>query len=131
MRAYSALNPIDQIPLPPDTVQTLLLAGGTGQALDWAGSTIGSTAVLAHIVRFSGVSTAAPALALQFHVNLVSTHASLPASGTSITTGTTAGSTGNTIHVVGERTLQIPPWSTGWSAIARSSGYVIAEIWKK
>jgi hypothetical protein len=27
--------------------------------------------------------------------------------------------------------LQIPSWSTGWSAIARTSGYVMAEVWRK
>ena len=129
MRAYSALNPIDQIPLPPDTVQTLLLAGGTGQAFDWANSTVGSSDARAQIVRFTGVSTAGATL--NFHVNLISTHAALPSSGTSITTGTTVGSTGNTMLVLGEGVYQIPPWSTGFSAIARTSGYVIADVWRK
>jgi hypothetical protein len=131
MRAYGALSPIDQISLPPDTVHTILLAGGTAQSRDWesSASSAGAAAVGAHLVRFSGISTAG--VTLNFHANMISTHVVLPTSGTSITTGTTAGSTGNSLPVLGERTLQIPSWSTGWSVIARSSGYVLAEIWRK
>ncbi|MGH6629016.1 MAG: hypothetical protein ACREB3_04720, partial [Burkholderiales bacterium] len=73
MRAYQALHPTDLIPMPPDTVQTLLLAGGTGQSFDWAGSTISASAASAHIVRFTGMSSAGATL--NFHVNLISTHA--------------------------------------------------------
>lgn len=131
MRAYAALNPIDLIPQPPDTVHTMLLAATVAQSRDWesSASSAAAAAVAAHIVRFSGVSTAG--VALNFHVNMVSAGAVLPASGTSITTGTTVNSTGNSIPVLGERTLQIPAWSTGWSAIARTSGYVMAEVWRK
>lgn len=132
MRAYAALSPTDLIPQPPDTVQTLLLAAGTGQSLDWFTSTgaVGSAPLAgAHLVRFTGISTAG--VTLNFHVALWSTHALLPSSGTSITTGTTAGSTANSLPVLGERTFQIPAQSTGWSAIARTSGYVIAEVWRK
>jgi hypothetical protein len=131
MRAYSALSPIDLIPQPPDTVHTILLTGGTGLSRDWesSASSAGAAAVGAHLVRFTGISTAGAAL--NFHVCMVSTHAVLPSSGSSITTGTTVGSTGNSLPVLGERTLQIPSWSTGWSAIARTSGYVMAEVWRK
>lgn len=133
MRTYGALSPIDRIEQPPDSVQTMLLAAATAQAIDWPNSTGGAAAAAssagAQLVRFSGMSTANAAL--NFMVNLVSTHASGPTSGTSVTTGTTAGSTGNSIPVWGNRYLQIPSWSTGWSAIAQTSGYVIAEIWKK
>jgi hypothetical protein len=127
MKSYTALT--NTIPRPPDTTQTLLLAGGTAQAMDWAGSTIGSTAVRANIVRFTGVSSAG--VTLNFHVNVISTHAALPTSGTAITTGTTVGSTGNSLPVLGQGSYLIPSFSTGWSAIARTSGYVIAEIWSK
>ena len=130
MRAYGALSPIDQIPQPPDTVQTLLMTGGSSaQALDWAGSTVSSTAVRAHLVRFTGLTTAGAQF--NFMVNLVSTHANVPSSGTSVTTGTTVGSTGNSIPVLGTRTLQIPTWSTGFSVAAYTSGVVMAEVWKK
>jgi len=129
MRAYGALSPIDQIPLPPDTVQTLLIAGSSGQAMDWAASTVGAASARAHLVRFTGFSTAGAQL--NFMANLVSTHAGAPSSGTSVTTGTTAGSTGNNIPVLGQGTFQVPPWSTGFSVAALSSGYVMAEVWKK
>ena len=118
MRSYAARNPIDQIPQPPDTVQTMLLAATTPQEMDW-----GST--LAQVVRFTAISTAGAAIGV--NVNLQSTGAISPTSGTTITTGTT----GNSIPVFGERTLQIPPGSTGWSAAAVSSGYIIAEQWRK
>lgn len=120
MRAYGALSPIKYIPQPPDTVQTMLIAGSSGQNMDW-----GST--LAHLVRFTGISTALPAIPLNFVVNLRSSAIVAPSSGTSITTDTT----GNGVMVIGTRTLQIPPGSTGWSAAAASSGYVIAEQWRK
>lgn len=131
MRAYGALNPTDQIPQPPDTVHTILLAAAVGQSRDWgtSASSAGAAATYAHLVRFSGLSSAGTAL--NFHVNVVSTHAVVPSSGTSVTTGTTAGSTGNSLPVLGERTFQIPAWSTGWSVIARTSGYVMAEVWRK
>lgn len=132
MRSYQALHPTEQVPGPPDSVQTLLLAGGTAQAFDWPTSTGGAAAdadaAEAHIVRFTGITTGGGTF--NFHVALNSTHAELPSSGSSVTTGTTAGSTANSLPVISERTYQIPRWSTGWSAIARSSGYVIAEIWR-
>lgn len=133
MRSYSVLSPTFPQPQPPDNVSTLLLAAGVGQALDWTNSTGGAgsaaSSVGAQIVRFTGMSTAnAPIL---FMVNLVSTHANVPTSGTSATTGTSVASTGNSIPVWGSREFQIPSWSTGWSAAALTSGYVIAETWRK
>ena len=118
MRAYAALSPTDQIPHGPDTVYTLLIAGSSGQALDW------STA--AQLVRFSGQTTAG--VAMNFYVSLNSTRAAAPSSGSA--TGTTAGALPS-IPVHGSRTLQVPPGSTGWSAAALSSGYISAEVWKK
>lgn len=125
MRSYGTLHVNDQIPQPPDTVQTLLIAGSSGQAMDWADTFANG----AQQVRFSGVSTAGAAL--NFMVNLVSTHAAIPSSGSSVTTGTTVGSLGNNIPVHGSREFQIPPWSTGFSVAALSSGYVMAEVWRK
>lgn len=124
MRAYGALSPIDQIPLPADTVQTLLIAASSGQAMDWAGSTIGSSAVGTHLVRFSGVSTAGALM--NFWVNLASTQAAAPSSGLS-----TQGAAGFGIPVQGSRIFQIPGGSTGFSVAALSSGYVNAEVWQK
>lgn len=133
MRAYGALSPIDKIPLPPDTVQTMLLAAGTGQSFDWPNSTGGAAANAAEndcqLVRFTGMTSASAQLG--FMVNLYSTQATVPTSGTSATTGTTAGSTGNSIPVLGSREFQVPGYSTGWSAISLTPGYVLVEIWKK
>jgi len=134
MRTYGALNPIDQIPMPPDTVETKLLAAGVGEASDWAGSTEGSTEFRAQLVRFTGMSSqlsSAVSSPYEFMVNLISTHAAVPAQGSSITTGTTVGSTGNSIPVLGSRIFQVPQFSTGYSVIAIGSGYVVAEIWRK
>lgn len=120
MRSYGAL--FNEFPQSPDRVLTLLIAGSSGQAMDW-----GST--LSQIVRFSGMSTTGATI--NFMVNLWSTHAAAPSSGASATTGTTAGSTGNNLPVMGSGTYQVPPWSTGFSVAALSSGYIIAELWRK
>ncbi len=130
MRSYVALR--DQpVEMPPDTVNTLLIAGSSGQAMDWPGTTGSTNAglALAHMVRFTGMSTVGAAI--NFIVNLVSTHAAAPSSGSSVTTGTSQGSTGNNIPVLGSRVLAIPAFSTGFSVAALSSGYVMAEIWKR
>jgi hypothetical protein len=135
MRSYGALNPLGTIPLPPDTVQTLLIAGSSGQAVDWPGTTDGGLSTSnragshADLVCFTGLTTGGATF--NFMVNLCSTHAAVPSSGTSVTTGTTGGSTGNNIPVIGEALFQIPPWSTGWSVAALSSGYVMAQVWRK
>ena len=133
MRSYGALNPIDQIPMPPDTVETKLLASSVAESFDWAGSTEGSSEFGAHIVRFTGFTTppSSVAVPLAFMVNLISTHALNPAEGSSVTTGTSVGSTGNNIPVYGTKTFQVPSWSTGYSMISLGAGYVFAEIWKK
>lgn len=133
MRPYGALNPIDQIDAAPDTVVTFALASGTPQAADWftsTGAVADAVAAKAHLVRFTGFSSAGTPLA--FVVNVVSTHAVYPpSSGTSASTGTTAGSTGNNLAVSGTRLLQIPQWSTGYSVGMGTSGYVMGEIWRK
>src|SRR5712691_4732829 len=136
MRAYGALSPIAGIPFPADSVQTLFLTGGSsGQAMDWPNSTGGAAANAgvagANLVRFSAMSSAGAEFRAM--VNLNSTFASVPASGTSVTTSTTQGSTGNAYPIFGlyGKMFQIPGYSTGWSAAALTSGYVIAEIWRK
>lgn len=131
MRTYGAL--FTPIPQPPDTVQTLLMTGGSSaQASDWVvstGAAASARAAGAQIVLFSGQTSGN--LGLAFSVNLVSTHANVASSGSSVTTGTTAGSTGNSIMVLGSRAFQIPAWSTGWSVAAMTSGWITAEVWKK
>ena len=118
MLSYGALNPIDQIHGVPDTIQTLLIAGSSGQAMDWAST-------LAQLVEFSGVSTLGAAF--NFWVNLNTTRASTPSSGTS--TGTA--STGVSVPVQGRRLIQIPAGSTGFSVASLSSGYIQAMVWRK
>jgi hypothetical protein len=124
MRAYGA-PPID-IPGYPDTVHRILLTGGSSaQAMDW-----GST--LSQLARFTGATTSGAVFAL--FVNLVSTHAAVPSSGSSVTTGTSANSTGNNLPVgpdPNSRLFQIPAWSTGFSVAAYTSGFAIVEVWKR
>ena len=123
MRPYGALNPIDKISQPPDSVNTLFMTGGSSaQAMDYPST-------LCQLVRFTGYSSAGAQMG--FQVNLVSTHAAVPSSGSSVTTGTSVGSTGNNIPVIGSREFQIPSWSTGYSVAAFTSGYVMAEFWRK
>lgn len=120
MRSYGSLHPTEQVPLPPDTVNTMLLAGGTAQAMDWPADT--------EIVRLTGLTTAGAQF--NFMVNLFSTAAAIPSSGS---TSSTSGSTGVSHPVLGEATFQIPGGSTGFSVIGHtgSSGYVYAQCWQK
>jgi len=115
MRAYGVLHPTDLVPLPPDTVNTLLIAGSSGQAMDWPANT--------QIARLSGVTTAGAAL--NFMANLFSTACSAPSSGSS------ASSSGVNHPVMGSATFQIPGGSTGFSVAALTSGYVMVECWRK
>ena len=138
MRSYGALNPIDQIPMPPDTVETKLLGSSVAESFDWAGSTEGSTEFLAHIVRFTGFTSVGSSagdprggVPLAFMVNLISTYVLNPTQGTSIDTKTTVGSSGVNIPVYGTKTFQIPQFSTGYSVITDGAGWVFAEIWRK
>jgi len=118
MLTYQALSPTDQIPGVPDTIQTLLIAASSGQAVDWAST-------LAQLVEFAGVSTTGALL--NFWVNLNTTRAAAPSSG--LSTGTA--STGVSVPVQGRRVLQIPGGSTGFSVAALSSGYIQALLWRK
>lgn len=127
MRGTGVMHPTDGPYVPPDTVQTLLLAAGVAQSLDWVSS--GSTAVAnaaagaAHIVRLTGITTAGGNL--PFMVNLMSAGAIVPTSGSSVA------STGTSHPIFGPTIFQVPGDSTGWSAAALTSGYVICEQWRK
>lgn len=129
MRAYGALNPIDKIPVPPDTVTTFLMTGGSSaQAQDWlsSGSTATANAGVAgvQIVRLTGMTTAGGAFL--FTANLFSTGAAVASSGTSI-----ASSGVNVPIATGPREFQVLGASTGFSFAAFTSGYVIMEQWRK
>lgn len=120
MRSYGTLHPTEDAPLPPDTVNTILLAGATAQAMDMPTN--------AGIVRLTGLTSAGAQF--NFLANLFSTAAAIPSSGS---TSSTSGSTGVSHPVLGSATFQIPGGSTGFSVISHtgSSGYVYAEFWKK
>lgn len=116
MKTYGSMHPTDGgIPQPPDTVNTLLIAGSSGQAMDWPAGT--------EMARFSGTSTAGASL--NFQVNPYSTSCAAPSSG-SVTS-----STGAQMAVTGTREFQIPGNSTGYSVAALSSGYIVVECWAK
>ena len=116
MRGISVMHPTDGVPVPPDTVATMLIASSSGQAMDWPSGT--------QIARLTGQSTTGADI--NFVVNLSSTKAAAPSSGVS-----TEGTTGFGHPVWGQDTFQIPGGSTGFSVAALSSGYVMVECWKK
>lgn len=118
MRGIGSLHPTEGIPVPSDAVQTMLIASSSGQAMDWPAGAPGG------LVRLTGLTTTGAQL--NFNVNLESTKAAAPSSGNS-----SAGSTGFQTPVLGEAMFQIPGGSTGWSVASLSSGYVMAELWKK
>lgn len=114
MRGFGARNPLDNVSVPPDTVQTFVLAGAAGQSIDFSSGT--------QRMRLTGITTAGAQLG--FYANLTSTGAAIPSSGLSTTT------TGINIPIFGSREFLIPGGSTGYSLIAPSSGLVVAECWK-
>ena len=129
MRPFSATNPLQRIPVLPDTVDKILITGASsGQALDWAGAPANAGTGKDNIVRVTFMSTAGALMAGVF--NGISTHAGI-SSGSSVTTGTTAGSTGNSVPVLGQGLFQIPAFSTGYSVSGFSSGWAMVEVWKK
>jgi hypothetical protein len=131
MRSVSILHPTDNLPAPPDTIQTLLIAGSSGQAMDWISS--GSTALGSassggpQLIRISAQTTAGQSMNCM--VNLFSTAAAAPSSGSFV--ATTAASSGVSFPVMGQGTFQVPGNSTGWSVASLTSGYIITEQWRK
>ena len=128
MRATGVMHPTDGPYVPPDTVTTLLLTGGSStQAQDWLSS--GSTALAqagpsgAQLIKVTPVTTAGGAFFVMF--NAFSTGAVAPASGTTIA------SSGVGQPIKDPTFLQIPGGSTGWSAFSYSSGLCIIEQWRK
>ncbi len=119
MKTYGTLHPTENANQAPDTTQTLLLAAGVAQSLDWPST-------LSQLVRITAMSTLGVAMGVC--VSLNSTRATAPSSGTS--TGTTGGSLPN-MAVMGQGTFQIPAGSTGWSAGASAPGYIVAEVYKQ
>ena len=128
MRRYSAFDPLSGIPVVPDVVDKILITGASsGQAMDWNGSPANAAAGPINIARVTFMSTAGALMAGVF--NAISTHATI-SSGSSATTGTTAGSTGNSVPVLGQGQFQIPSFSTGYSVSGFSSGWAMVEYWR-
>lgn len=128
MRPYGTLQPTAFAELPPDTVMTFLLVAGTAQSQDWLSS--GSTATAnagaagAGIARFTFISTPGTS-AVRGIINPSCTNASSNTSGTSIA------SSGVNIPVDGQRTIQVPGGSTGFSIFASTACFVMVEQWRK
>lgn len=126
-RASGKLHPTDNVALPPSTVITFLMTGGSSaQASDWYDDT-GTAAASAraagvHLVRITPVSTAGGSFSC--NVNLMSTAATVPTSGVTVSTTSKA-------MVTSAREFQVPGGSTGFSVAAPTSGNVIVECWKK
>ena len=129
MRQISVLHPTDFIPSPADYVQTLLIAGSSGQAFDWPGSsqTLPNSED-PHIVRFTGQSTAG--VMMVFSANLQSTGCSVPTTANGTGGLTTASSLSHAL-VIGQGSFQVPGNSTGGSVAALTSGYISIEMWRK
>src|SRR5258706_2592779 len=130
IRPFATLHPQDAWPMPPDIVQTLLLAAGTAQTVDWfssAGTAAANAGVAGvGIVVFTGQTTGNAAL--NFSLNLYSSGVISPTSGTSVNT---TGSSGVSHPVNGSAFFQIPAASTGLKAIALTSRDVIFQQWQK
>jgi hypothetical protein len=128
MRQIGMLHNTQGVPVPPDQVTTFIMTGGSSaQASDWisSGSTAAPNAQTAgvHIIRIIGQTTLSGPFGV--FVNLMSTGAAIPASGTSVA------SSGVNHAVNVSQMFQIPGGSTGYSIAAFSSGYVTVEQWRK
>lgn len=121
MRLYGTLHPTERATMPPDTCVTLSPAASSAAAADWPAG--------ANMVELRGITTGGAQL--NFYVNMHSTLVAYPGAGTTSATGTSAGSSGISIPVLGQRTLQIPGGSTGFSVISPTSGLIHAEVWKR
>jgi len=116
MRNIATMHPTDQVPVPPDTVNTILLTGGSSaQGMDYPAG--------AQVVRITPMSSAGVAFGCM--VNLFSTAAAVPSSGSS------ASSSGVSHPIMTQNTFQIPGNSTGFSVASFTSGYAIFEFWRK
>jgi hypothetical protein len=111
------MNPLDNAPVPSDTVIKLLLtAGSSVTTQDYPSG--------AQIMRVTAMSTSGGDY--MFSLNAATTGAAAPSSG--LTTGTSAASMViNSTPVL----LQITGAATGFSCAGGTSGWAILEFWKK
>jgi hypothetical protein len=116
-------------PVPPDTVYSLVMTGGSSaQALGWissAGSAVANAAAAgAGIARITAITSAGTDTLMC--INLYTTAANV------ISSGSSYGSSGISHPVVGKDNLfQIPGGSTGFSVASITSGYFFLEQWRK
>jgi hypothetical protein len=111
MRPFGARGVNDHIPIPPDTVGSVIISSaGAIIAQDWPSTQ-------ANYVLFSGT--------VDFYANFNTTAAAIP---TTNSTGTTASSGLNELNP-GLR--QVMGGSTGYSITGPSSGIVTASFWHK
>lgn len=119
-RAVGALQPTDNIPVPPDVLSHFLMTGGSSaQSADYPTG--------AQIMRITPYTTAGGS----FFCFLCpgSTSATVASSGT---TQSSAASSGvSSIPIPFQLSMQIPGGSTGYSVAAYTSGVVSVEFWKK
>lgn len=122
LRAYGSVNPLDDVPVPPDTVTTFLLTGGSSaQAADFP---TGAAGGIMRVTPFTEVGGAFLA-----HLCIGSTRAAVATAGT---TNSIAASSGvSALPIPSQSRFQVPGGSTGYSVAALSSGFVQVEYWKK
>jgi hypothetical protein len=113
MRGIGSLHPTEGIEIQPDFQVRFLMVAGTGQAFDYPSNT--------KFMRLTGVTTAN--LPLHFFTQLNST-------GAAVSSGSATAVSTNVHQLVnGDRMFQVPSPSTGFSVVAQTSGYVVADFW--
>ncbi len=112
MRTYGALNPINLIPNPPDTVGMAVIAAAAAVvAQDYPDN--------AHLVAFGST--------MDFWANMESTGVNIPTTnqvGTTVSSGLNEYLRPGTIY-------QILAGSTGYSLTAPTSGVISLSFWRK
>jgi hypothetical protein len=115
MRSFGVPPSNLNIPFPPDTVLTLLIAASSGQAMGWP------SGVKTNLVRITGFTTLGAQMGGYLH--LASANAAVPSSGQS---------TSNAAHpFVPSQVFQVPGGSTGFSVASLTSGFVHLECWSR
>lgn len=121
MRTYGALNPIDGIPVVPDTIISKKLTVNTLEVFDVPAG--------AQLARVTFGSTDAGNVGF---INWGSTKASVPTTAYPASTISTQGSSEFNIPIgVEPKLYQVSTGlTTGFSVIAPSSGFLCVEFWK-
>ena len=121
LRPSGLMHPTDNIPVPADTIDTILLTGGSSaQKADYPTGAAGG------LMRVTPMTTAGAAFLV--FLNASSSLASVPSSGS---TNSSAASSGISTPVPFQMSFQVPGNSTGYSVAAFTSCYCQIEYWKK